>query len=249
MSDASGTTTEAESGNVRQEQDSFGPIDVPADRYWGAQTQRSRQNFRIGGERMPVPLIRALALIKRVAAEVNRELGLLEPRLAEAIITAADEILAGKHDGEFPLVVWQTGSGTQTNMNVNEVIAGRANEILGAGRGGKSPVHPNDHVNLGQSSNDTFPTAIHIAAATEIERHLLPAPRRGHRRQGPGVRRNHQDRPDPPSGCDARYPRPGILRLCGADRARHGPDPCGPAGPSRARPGRHGRRHRPQCPS
>jgi len=175
MSDASGTTTEAESGNVRQEQDSFGPIDVPADRYWGAQTQRSRQNFRIGGERMPVPLIRALALIKRVAAEVNRELGLLEPRLAEAIITAADEILAGKHDGEFPLVVWQTGSGTQTNMNVNEVIAGRANEILGAGRGGKSPVHPNDHVNLGQSSNDTFPTAIHIAAATEIERHLLPA--------------------------------------------------------------------------
>ncbi|APF38051.1 MULTISPECIES: class II fumarate hydratase [Chelatococcus] len=171
---ASGTFSEAESA-VRQEEDSFGPIAVPAARYWGAQTQRSIQNFRIGDERMPLPLIHALALIKRVAAETNGELGLLEPRLAQAIAAAADEILEGRHDEEFPLVVWQTGSGTQTNMNVNEVIAGRANEILGAGRGGKSPVHPNDHVNLGQSSNDTFPTALHIAAATEIERHLLPS--------------------------------------------------------------------------
>jgi fumarate hydratase, class II len=160
---------------MRIESDSMGKIDVPADRYWGAQTQRSLQNFRIGGERMPEPLIRALGIQKRAAAEVNMELGALDRKLGEAIVQAADEIIAGKRNEEFPLVVWQTGSGTQTNMNANEVIAGRANEILGQGRGGKSPVHPNDHVNRGQSSNDTFPTVMHIAAVQQIHDTTLPA--------------------------------------------------------------------------
>jgi fumarate hydratase class II len=160
---------------TRIETDTFGDIAVPADRYWGAQTERSRQNFRIGDERMPLPLIRAFGAIKRAAAEVNGELGLLDKRLMRAIVQAADEVIAGKLDDHFPLVVWQTGSGTQTNMNVNEVIANRANEILGGKRGGKSPVHPNDHVNMSQSSNDSFPTAMHVAAASEIATRLMPA--------------------------------------------------------------------------
>ncbi|HEY2226155.1 MAG TPA: class II fumarate hydratase [Xanthobacteraceae bacterium] len=160
---------------TRVEADSFGPIDVPTDRYWGAQTERSRRNFRIGSERMPIPLIRALAIIKRAAAEVNHELGLLDARRTRAIVRAAQEVIDGKLDDHFPLVVWQTGSGTQTNMNVNEVIAARANETLVGKRSTDGPVHPNDHVNMSQSSNDCFPTAIHIAAATEITRSLLPA--------------------------------------------------------------------------
>ena len=160
---------------TRTETDTFGKIEVPADRYWGAQTERSRQNFRIGTERMPLPLIRALALVKRVAAEVNFKLGLLDRRRMRAIVRAADEMIAGGLDDHFPLVVWQTGSGTQTNMNVNEVIANRANELLGGQLGAKKPVHPNDHVNLSQSSNDSFPTAMHIAAAIEIDAQLLPA--------------------------------------------------------------------------
>ena len=160
---------------TRIETDTFGPIEVPADRYWGAQTQRSIENFRIGGERMPVPLVRALALVKQSAALVNKDLGLLEARIADAVATAAGEVVQGKYDDEFPLVVWQTGSGTQSNMNANEVIASLANERLGGKRGGKSPVHPNDHVNMGQSSNDSFPTAMHIAAAREINDRLLPA--------------------------------------------------------------------------
>jgi fumarate hydratase class II len=160
---------------TRTETDSFGPIEVPSDRYWGAQTQRSLQNFVIGDERMPKPLIHALGLIKQAAAEVNLELGLLEPRLAEAIAQAAAEVAQGEHDAEFPLLVWQTGSGTQTNMNANEVIANIANERLGGRRGSKNPVHPNDHVNMGQSSNDTFPTAMHIAALSEITNRLLPS--------------------------------------------------------------------------
>ena len=160
---------------MRIETDSFGEIEVPEDAYWGAQTERSRQNFRIGTERMPMPLIRALALVKRAAAEVNGDLGLLDKRRMQAIVRAAQEIVDGKLDAHFPLVVWQTGSGTQTNMNVNEVIANRANEMLGAKRGSKSPIHPNDHVNLSQSSNDCFPTAMHIAAAQEIALLLNPA--------------------------------------------------------------------------
>jgi fumarate hydratase class II len=160
---------------TRSETDSFGPIEVPADRYWGAQTERSRQNFRIGSEPMPIAVIRALALVKRVAAEVNHGLGLLDQRRMRAIVRAAGEIAAGTLDEHFPLVVWQTGSGTQTNMNVNEVIANRANESLGGRLGAKAPVHPNDHVNLSQSSNDSFPTAIRIAVVQELVHRLIPA--------------------------------------------------------------------------
>ena len=160
---------------TRSETDTFGEIEVASDRYWGAQTERSRRNFRIGAEHMPLPLIHALAIVKRVSAEVNQELGLLDRRRARAIVRAADEVIDGKLDDHFPLVVWQTGSGTQTNMNVNEVIANRANELLGGELGAKKPVHPNDHVNLSQSSNDSFPTAMHIAVAIEITRTLLPA--------------------------------------------------------------------------
>jgi fumarate hydratase, class II len=160
---------------ARIETDTFGPIEVPADRYWGAQTERSHRNFRIGEERMPREIIHALAIIKRAAAEVNHALGSLDGRRAKAIARAAQEVIDGKLDDHFPLVVWQTGSGTQTNMNVNEVIAARANELLGGKPGDKSPVHPNDHVNMSQSSNDCFPTAMHIAAAQEITRRLLPA--------------------------------------------------------------------------
>src|SRR5579884_629111 len=161
--------------DMRKESDAFGALDIPADKLWGAQTQRSLMNFRIGGERMPLPLIHALGLVKRAAAEVNRDLGSLDPKLAAAIVAAAQEIADGKRDDQFPLVVWQTGSGTQTNMNVNEVIANAANVALGGKLGAKSPIHPNDHVNMSQSSNDCVPTAMHISAALEIERHLKPA--------------------------------------------------------------------------
>ncbi len=153
----------------------MGEVAVPADRLWGAQTQRSLENFRIGGEVMPRPIIRALGLIKKSAARINAELGQLAPELADAIVAAAGEVVRGDLDENFPLVVWQTGSGTQTNMNVNEVIANRANVLLGGKPGSKSPVHPNDHVNMGQSSNDTFPSAIHIASVTELRGHLIPA--------------------------------------------------------------------------
>ncbi|GFM28234.1 class II fumarate hydratase [Novosphingobium sp. PY1] len=159
---------------TRIERDTMGEIAVPADRLWGAQTQRSFENFRIGGERMPLAIVQAIAQIKRAAARVNQRLGKLDPYLAEAIVSAADEVIAGKHDDHFPLVVWQTGSGTQTNMNVNEVIANRANQLLGGQPGDQKPVHPNDHVNRSQSSNDTFPTAIHIAAAHALTARLLP---------------------------------------------------------------------------
>jgi fumarate hydratase class II len=161
--------------NTRTEHDTFGPIEVPAECYWGAQTQRSLQNFPIGTERMPLPLIHAFGVVKRAAAEVNHELGSLDAERMHAIVTAAQEVIDGKLDAQFPLVVWQTGSGTQTNMNVNEVIANRANELLGAPRGAKQPVHPNHHVHMSQSSNDCFPTAMHIAAADQIARVLDPA--------------------------------------------------------------------------
>jgi fumarate hydratase class II len=161
--------------DTRTETDSFGPIEVPATAYWGAQTQRSIENFPFGPEeRMPIGIVHALALVKQAAARVNRRHG-LDPRLADAIEAAAAEVIEGRLDDQFPLVIWQTGSGTQSNMNVNEVIAGRANELLTGERGGKSPVHPNDHVNMGQSSNDSFPTALHIAAALAVHRRLYPA--------------------------------------------------------------------------
>jgi fumarate hydratase class II len=162
------------SGDVRIERDTFGPIEVPADRLWGAQTQRSLENFKISGERMPTALLGALAQVKRAAAEVNLELGQLDAKKAKAIIAAADEVIAGRHDDEFPLVVWQTGSGTQTNMNMNEVLANRASELLGGPRGEERLVHPNDDVNRGQSSNDVFPTAMHVAALDAVVNRLLP---------------------------------------------------------------------------
>jgi len=152
----------------------MGVVEVPADRYWGAQTQRSKQNFRIGGERIPVEIIRAFGILKKAAALTNRSLDNLEPEIADLVVKAADEVIAGKLDDHFPLVVWQTGSGTQSNMNVNEVIANRAIEMAGGELGSKKPVHPNDHVNRSQSSNDTFPTAMHIAAVLIIEDALLP---------------------------------------------------------------------------
>ena len=160
---------------TRTESDTFGPIEVPADRHWGAQTERARLNFSIGEEVMPPALIRALAVVKRAAAETNKELKLLDAKRARAIVAAAQEAIDGKLNGNFPLSIWQSGSGTQTNMNVNEVIANRANEILGGSRGAKEPVHPNDHVNMSQSTNDAFPSAMHIAAATEIAYLLDPA--------------------------------------------------------------------------
>src|ERR1700693_4618130 len=168
-------TPSPNSGATRTETDSFGPIEVPADRYWGAQTERSRQNFRIGHDRMPIDIIHALGIVKLAAVETNRELGLIDQRRARAIIRAAREVIEGKLDDHFPLVVWQTGSGTQTNMNLNEVIANRANELLGGKLGTKAPVHPNDHVNMSQSSNDAFPTAMHIAAAIGVTADLVPA--------------------------------------------------------------------------
>ena len=160
---------------TRTETDSFGPIQVAADRYWGAQSQRSIGNFKIGWEKQPAPIVRALGLIKRAAAEVNLSLVKLDERTAHAIIAAAQEVAEGKLDAHFPLVVWQTGSGTQSNMNANEVISNRAIEMLGGEMGSKKPVHPNDHVNMSQSSNDTYPTAMHIACAEEIHHRLLPA--------------------------------------------------------------------------
>ncbi len=159
---------------TRTETDSMGPVEVDDARLWGAQTQRSLENFRIGTERMPRELIAALAMIKKASTQVNTELGLLPGGSAAGIIAAADEVIAGGHDAEFPLVVWQTGSGTQTNMNVNEVIANRANELAGGRRGDKTLVHPNDHVNMSQSSNDVFPTAMHLAIVAQIDAHLVP---------------------------------------------------------------------------
>ena len=160
---------------MRVESDSFGPLDIPADKLWGAQSERSLHNFRIGTEKMPIEIIRALGLVKRAAAEVNRDLGDLDAKRAKAIIDVAQDIADAKLDEHFPLSVWQTGSGTQTNMNLNEVIANSANLALGGELGAKKPVHPNDHVNMSQSSNDSFPSAMHIAAAMQIAQHLLPA--------------------------------------------------------------------------
>jgi fumarate hydratase, class II len=160
---------------VRHETDSMGAVEVPAHRYWGAQTQRSLHHFSIGGDRMPEPVIRGMAILKKAAALANQDLGKLAPEEARLIVQAADEVIEGRHPDEFPLYVWQTGSGTQTNMNVNEVISNRAIELAGGERGSKAPIHPNDHVNMSQSSNDTFPTAMHIAAAEQVVHRLVPS--------------------------------------------------------------------------
>jgi len=161
--------------NTRTESDTFGPIEVEADKYWGAQAQRSLGNFKIGWEKQPAPIIRALGIVKKAAAEANMALGKMDPELGKVIVRAAEEVIEGKLDAHFPLVVWQTGSGTQSNMNANEVISNRAIEMLGGEMGSKKPVHPNDHVNMSQSSNDTFPTAMHIACAEEVVHRLIPA--------------------------------------------------------------------------
>jgi len=160
---------------TRTETDTFGPIEVAADKYWGAQAQRSLGNFKIGWEKQPLPIVRALGIVKRAAAETNMELGRLDKKVGETVVKAAQEVIEGKLDSHFPLAVWQTGSGTQSNMNANEVISNRAIEMLGGEQGSKKPVHPNDHVNMSQSSNDTYPTAMHIACAEEIVHRLLPA--------------------------------------------------------------------------
>ena len=167
--------SEAKAKNVRLEKDTMGTLEVPADRYWGAQTQRSLQNFKIGHDHFPREVIRALGVVKKAAALANLDLGKLDQKLADAIVQAADEVIEGKLDDHFPLVVWQTGSGTQSNMNSNEVIANRAIEILGGELGSKTPVHPNDHVNMSQSSNDVFPTVMHVAAVESLEGNLIPA--------------------------------------------------------------------------
>jgi len=161
--------------NTRTESDTFGPIEVEADKYWGAQAQRSLGNFKIGWEKQPAPIIRALGIVKKAAAEANMALGKMDAELGKVIVKAAEEVIEGKLDAHFPLVVWQTGSGTQSNMNANEVISNRAIEMLGGEMGSKKPVHPNDHVNMSQSSNDTFPTAMHIACAEEVVHRLIPA--------------------------------------------------------------------------
>ena len=235
---------------TRTETDSFGPIEVPADAYWGAQTQRSIENFPFGHrEQMPVEIVHALGFVKQAAARVNAQIGGLDAELAEVIQQAAGEVARGDHDDQFPLVIWQTGSGTQSNMNANEVIAGRANEILTGKRGGKSPVHPNDHVNKGQSSNDSFPTAMHVAAARAVADRLLPAMHAIHRRlsrAGERLGPDRQDRPHPSAGRDAADPGPGILRLRLADRGRDRAGGGGAAARPRARPGRHRGRHRAQ---
>ncbi|MEP0706817.1 MAG: class II fumarate hydratase [Parvibaculum sp.] len=160
---------------TRTETDTFGPIEVASDKYWGAQAERSRGNFRIGWEKQPLPVVRALGIVKRAAAEANMELGRLDASIGKAIVQAAQEVIEGKLDEHFPLVVWQTGSGTQSNMNANEVISNRAIEIMGGEMGSKKPVHPNDHCNMSQSSNDTYPTAMHVACAEEIHHRLIPA--------------------------------------------------------------------------
>ena len=165
---------------TRTETDTFGPIEVDASRYWGAQAERSRNNFKIGWERQPASIVRALGIVKRAAAEANMALGRLDPKLGEVVIKAAQEVIEGRLNDHFPLVVWQTGSGTQSNMNANEVISNRAIEMMGGVMGSKKPVHPNDHVNMSQSSNDTYPTAMHIACAEQIQHHLLPSLRRLH---------------------------------------------------------------------
>ena len=238
---------------TRTETDSFGPLEVPADKYWGAQTQRSLMNFRIGTETMPVPLIRAFGIIKRAAALTNKELGKLEPRLADAIAEAAQEVIDGKLDDNFPLVVWQTGSGTQTNMNANEVIANRAIEILGGELGLEEagpPERPRQHepvVERQLSDGDA-----HRRRAGDRATSCCPACRSckdALEAEGQAVRAHHQDRPHAYAGRHAAHARPGVLRLRGAGRIRHPPHQGGERIPVRAGAGRHRGRHRAQLPA
>ena len=208
---------------TRTESDSMGKIEVPADRYYGAQTARSLIHFDIGKDTMPPELIRAFGILKKAAALVNQDLGKLSPEKTKLITQAADEVISGKLKDHFPLRIWQTGSGTQTNMNVNEVISNRAIEIAGGEMGSKRPIHPNDDVNMSQSSNDTFPTAMHIAAAARNR--TAPAARgeetsRRPRRQSQGIRRHSKDRPHALAGCHPAHARPGIFWLRQSARPR-----------------------------
>ena len=209
---------------TRTETDTFGPIDVPADRYWGAQAQRSLGNFKIGWEKQPAPIVRALGIVKRAAAETNMDLGRLDPKLGKAIVAAAQEVMEGKLDDHFPLAVWQTGSGTQSNMNANEVISNRAIEMLEGEMGSKTPVHPNDHVNMSQSSNDTYPTRHAHRGGRRGDAPADPRPFEAAQRaerQGRSLEGHHQDRPHAHPGRDAADAGPGILRLRAAGRKRH----------------------------
>ncbi len=236
---------------TRTETDSMGAIEVPADRYWGAQTARSLHHFPIGDDRMPKPLIRAIGVLKEASAQVNADLGKMTPEKSALIIAASREVADGKLDDEFPLSVWQTGSGTQSNMNANEVIANRAIELAGGVLGSKDPVHPNDDVNMSQSSNDTFPTAMHIAAVEEITHRLIPAVRT--LRNALAVKAeayagHHQDRPDPPDGRRAPHPGSGVLRLRGPTRRRPPPHRADPRRPLRTGRRGDGGGHRTQHP-
>ena len=239
-------------GETRTETDSFGPIEVPADAYWGAQTQRSIPNFPFPAhERMPMGIIYGLAHVKRAAALTHKASGALQADIADAIITAAVTILSGQYDAQFPLVIWQTGSGTQSNMNVNEVIAAIANEALTGTRGGKTPVHPNDHVNMAQSSNDSFPTALHVATARAVRNDLLPALGRltdalaaksADWRDIAKIGRTHF------AGRNAAHFRTGIFRLCRATGClprQH--IACRHASCAKTGTGRHSSRHWPKC--
>ena len=230
----------------RTEKDSMGEMQVPENAYWGAETQRAVENFPISGIRFPRKFIRALALIKMAAAGANMELGVLDQRLGEAILEAAGEVLEGKLDEHFVLDIFQTGSGTSTNMNANEVIAHRANEILGGKVGEKKPVHPNDHVNQSQSSNDVIPSAIHISALEGLERELIPALKGLEEALGEesrGIRPGHQNRADSPAGRDPHPAGPGIQRLCKHGETRDPEGRNGPRGPGGTGPGRDGRGH------
>ncbi len=204
---------------MRVETDSMGAVEVPADRYWGAQTQRSLHHFAIGdprAERMPVEIVHAMGLLKLACAEVNLAAGRLDTGIGPFIVRAAEEVAGGSLDDHFPLFIWQTGSGTQTNMNANEVIANRAIELVGGVLGSKDPVHPNDHVNMGQSSNDTYPTAMHVAIVSLVTASLLPSVtqlRDALAAPGTGVRGHRQDRADPSPGRRAAHPGPGVRRL------------------------------------
>jgi fumarate hydratase class II len=226
---------------TRTETDTFGPIEVDATRYWGAQAQRSLGNFKIGWEKQPKPVIRALGIVKRAAAEANMELGKLDAKLGEMIVKVSQEVIDGKHDEHFPLVVWQTGSGTQSNMNANEVISNRAIELMGGEMGSKKPVHPNDHVNMSQSSNDTYPTAMHIACAEQIVHDLLPALRKLH-----GALQAKSDAWKDIIKIGRTHTQdawPGVLGLRDPDRQRHQAYRADPADADGARPGRHSRRN------
>ncbi len=237
--------------STRTEYDTFGPVEVPDEHYWGAQTQRSLGNFKIGGERMPVPLVHALGVVKKCASLTNMALGQLDERIGNAVVAAAQEVIDGKLDGEFPLVVWQTGSGTQTNMNANEVIANRAIELWAASAVEKAVVHPNDHVNRAQSSNDTLPDrdAHRRGCRDQSAAAACARPsRQGAGSQIGGVERHRQNRPHAFAGRGACDARPGILRLRGAGAARHRAREGGAAAHLSAGAGRYGGRHGHQLP-